>query len=209
MAATTAPRAEPDRVLRFDGVERALHWVNAALFLILLFTASILYVGPLSGAIGRRELIRQIHVWCGLVLPVPLILAVAGKWGRGLRADVRRLNRWDAEDRRWMKSFGRDPFVRLDKFNPGQKLNAAFTVGTVAVMLLTGSVMHWFDQFPVDWRTGATFVHDWLAVFVFVVVLGHIGTALADPDALAGMVKGSVSARWAARRRPRWQPEEH
>jgi formate dehydrogenase subunit gamma len=209
MAATTARPAEPDRVLRFDAVERALHWVNAALFLALIFTASILYVGPLSGAIGRRELIRQIHVWCGLVLPAPLLLALAGRWGRRLRADVRRLSRWDDQDRRWMKSLGRDPYVRLDKFNPGQKLNASFTVGTMAVMLLTGSVMHWFSAFPVDWRTGATFVHDWLAVAVFVVVLGHIGTALADPDALSGMVRGSVPARWARDRRPRWVPEEH
>src|SRR5437763_756227 len=99
MAATTAPRAEPDRVLRFDSVERALHWVNAALFLVLLFTASILYVGPLSAAFGRRELIRHIHVWCGIALPVPLLLALAGGWGKGLRADVRRLNRWEADGR--------------------------------------------------------------------------------------------------------------
>ena len=206
MAATTTPPADAPagRVMRFDGVERALHWVNAALFLALLFTASILYVGPLSAAFGRRELIRQIHVWCGLALPVPLLLAVAGRWGSALRADVRRLNRWDDDDRRWMRSFGRDPFVKLDKFNPGQKLNAAFTVGTMAVMLVTGSVMNWFHYFPVDWRTGATFVHDWLAVIAFVVVVGHIGTALADPDALRGMVRGWVPARWARDRRPRW-----
>ncbi len=180
------------------------HWVNALLFLTLIFTASILYVGPLSAAIGRRELIRHIHVWCGLVLPIPLVLAVAGRWGKGLRADVRRLNRWDDNDRRWMRSLGRDPFVKLDKFNPGQKLNAAFTVGTMAVMLLTGSVMNWFHFFPVDWRTGATFVHDWLAVFVFVVVVGHIGTALSDPDALRGMVRGWVPGAWARSRRPQW-----
>jgi formate dehydrogenase subunit gamma len=190
--------------VRFDAVERALHWVNAALFLTMLFTAAVLYVGPLSAAVGRRETIRQIHVWCGIALPIPLLLAVAGKWGKGLRADVRRLNRWDADDRRWMRTFGRDPFVKLDKFNPGQKLNASFTVGTIVVMLGTGSVMNWFHYFPVDWRTGATFVHDWLAVLAFVVILGHIGTALADPDALRGMITGSVPARWAARHRPRW-----
>jgi len=190
--------------MRFDRVERALHWVNAGLFLTLLFTASILYVGPLSAAFGRRELIRRIHVWSGLALPVPVLLAVAGRWGNGLRADIRRLNRWDADDRRWMRSLGRDPFVRLDKFNPGQKLNASYTLGTMAVMLLTGSVMNWFHYFPVDWRTGATFVHDWVAVITFVVVVGHIGTALSDPDALRAMVRGWVPAAWARNRRPRW-----
>jgi len=64
--------------------------------------------------------------------------------------------------------------------------------------------MNWFHFFPVDWRTGATFVHDWLAVFVFVVVVGHIGTALSDPDALRGMVRGWVPGTWARSRRPRW-----
>src|SRR5438874_147198 len=208
MVATTSPRAEQQRVPRFDSVERALHWVNAALFLVLLFTASILYVGPLSAAFGRRELIRHIHVWCGIALPVPLLLALAGRWGKGLRADVRRLNRWEAHDRRWMRSFGRDPFVKLDKFNPGQKLNAAFTAGAMAVMLLTGSVMNWFHYFPVDWRTGATFVHDWLAVILFVVVVGHIGFALADPDSLGSMLRGTVDARWARGHHPRWYEEE-
>src|SRR4051812_18614440 len=148
MAATTSPlpeSADSGRLLRFDGVERALHWTNAALFLTLMATAAVLYVGPLSAAVGRRELIRQIHVWSGLALPVPLVLAVAGRWGTQLRVDIGRINRWNSDDRKWMRSFGRDPFVKLDKFNPGQKLNAAFTGGAIVVMLLTGSIMKWFE----------------------------------------------------------------
>jgi formate dehydrogenase gamma subunit len=206
MAATTSP-SDAERLVRFDGVERALHWVNAALFLVLMATAAILYVGPLSAAVGRRELVRHVHVWSGLALPVPLLLTVAGRWGKGLRADIGRLNRWSADDRRWLRSVGRDPFVQLGKFNPGQKLNAAFTAGAIVVMLGTGAIMNWFDPFPVDWRTGATFVHDWLAVAIFVVVVGHIGTAFADPDALGAMVRGSVATRWARQRRPRWYEE--
>ena len=210
MAATTTPlpeSADAGRVLRFDVVERALHWTNAALFLTLMATAAVLYVGPLSAAVGRRELIRQIHVWCGIALPVPLLIAVAGRWGGRLRADISRINRWSDDDRKWMRSFGRDPFVKLDKFNPGQKLNAAFTAGAIVLMLMTGSIMKWFERFPVDWRTGATFVHDWMAVIIFVVVIGHIGAALSDPDALSGMVRGSVKSRWARRHRPRWYEE--
>jgi formate dehydrogenase subunit gamma len=207
MAAATSPPAERERLVRFDRGERILHWVNAALFLTLIATAAILYVGPLSAAVGRRELVRHVHVWSGLALPVPLLLSAAGRWGAALRADIGRLNRWNADDRRWLRSLGRDPFVKLGKFNPGQKLNAAFTAGAIVVMLGTGSVMNWFHFFPVDWRTGATFVHDWMAVGIFVVVVGHIGTALSDPDALGGMVGGSVASRWARERRPRWYEE--
>jgi formate dehydrogenase subunit gamma len=207
MVATTTRPAERERIVRFDAAERMLHWVNATLFLTVMSTAAVLYVGPLSAAVGRRELIRQIHVWCGIALPAPLLLTAIGKWGAGFRADISRLNRWTKDDRRWMRSLGRDPYVELGKFNPGQKLNASFVAGVIVVMLGTGSVMNWFHYFPVDWRTGATFVHDWVAVILFVVVIGHIGMALADPESLGSMIKGSVPARWARERRPGWYEE--
>jgi len=207
MVATTTRPAERQRILRFDAAERTLHWVNATLFLTVMGTAAVLYVGPLSAAVGRRDLIRHIHVWCGIALPAPLLLTIIGKWGAGFRADISRLNRWTKDDRRWMRSLGRDPYVQLGKFNPGQKLNASFVAGVIVVMLGTGSIMNWFHYFPVDWRTGATFVHDWIAVILFVVVIGHIGMALADPESLGSMIKGWVPARWAHDKRPRWYEE--
>ena len=53
-------------------------------------------------------------------------------------------------------------------------------------MLGTGSIMKWFEPFPLDWRTGATFVHDWFALGIWIAVVGHILFALRDPDALGG-----------------------
>jgi len=200
MAATThrSEHGQPQAfVLRFDRTERALHWVNAALFAVLLATAAILYVGPLSGMVGRRELIRQIHVYAGLALPVPLIVALAGRWRRALVADLRRLNRWDAADRRWLTSFGRDPFVRVGKFNAGQKLNAAIVGGSIPVMLATGSIMKWFRPFPVDWRNGATFVHDWTAIGLAVLITVHVAKGLSDPVARGGMLTGKVPPNWS------------
>ena len=67
--------------------------------------------------------------------------------------------------------------------------------------------MNWFDPFPVDLRTGATFVHDWFAFFIWISVLGHIWFAFADGEALRAMWRGTVSARWARTHRPRWYEE--
>jgi formate dehydrogenase gamma subunit len=206
-AVTTRPPDRPARLARFDRVERAVHWANATLFAVLVATGAALYVGPLSTLVGRRELLRTIHVYTGLCLPVPLLVGLLGRWRRPLLGDLRRLNRWDADDRRWLLTRGRDRTVRLGKFNPGQKLNAAFTGGAILVMLATGSIMHWFAPFPDAWRTGATFVHDWLFLTLVVVITGHVWLSVSDRDALSGMVRGWVRLEWARRHRPRWADE--
>ena len=201
------PPPPPAWLLRFDRCERAVHWCTAALVLVLMATAAVLYVGQLSVLVGRRQVVRRVHVVSGFLLPLPLVVGLAGRWRRGLVADLRAFNRWDGHDRRWLRSRGRDPGVRVGKFNAGQKLNAAFVGGVGVVLLGTGSIMNWFSPFPISWRTGATFVHDWTAFALALVVLGHVWMAVADFDALRGMVKGRVPASWARARRPRWYEE--
>ena len=195
------------RLARFDEAEQALHWVNAGLFGVLIATAAVLYIAPLSALVGRRALVRLAHVSAGLALPFPLLATRLGPWRRTFAADVRALARFDDDDRRWLRSLGRAKDVRMGKFHPGQKLNAAFTLGTIVVMLATGSIMRWFEFFPVEWRTGATFVHDWLAITLAVVVAGHLRMAFADGDAMRGMTQGWVPAAWARRHRPKWYEE--
>jgi formate dehydrogenase gamma subunit len=212
MAGTITPPREASAALhRFDLVERAVHWVNAVLFGVLLATAAALYVAPISAAVGRREVVKTIHVYAGLALPLPLLLGTIGRrWGRGLRADLGRLNRWIPDDRRWLGAkLRRRPLgdVRLGKFNPGQKINAAFTGGAIVVMLATGSIMRWYKPWPLRWRTGATFVHDWVATILVVAIAGHIYLALADSDSLGAMQRGTISRAWARRHAPRWLEE--
>jgi len=63
-------------------------------------------------------------------------------------------------------------------------------------MLATGSIMKWFAPFPVDWRTGATFVHDWTAIGLFVLITVHVAKGLSDPVARRGMLTGKVPTGW-------------
>lgn len=216
MAATIRrPNHRSATLDRFDRVERALHWVNAGLFLALIVTGALLYLAPLGALVGRRALVEDVHVYCGVALPFPLIAAVSGPWGRALRVDLRRFNRWTTADRLWLGTLTRGgggaarprparAGIDIGKFNPGQKLNAAFTAGAGLVMLGTGAIMRWYHPWPLDWRSGATFVHDWLALGVGLVVVGHIGMALRDPDALGSMRTGRVPRAWAERHAPAW-----
>jgi formate dehydrogenase subunit gamma len=211
-AAPTAPAPDAGTpvtrgswVLRFTRAERWLHWTTATLVLLAAVTGLILYVGPLTALVDRRPLVKDVHVWSGLLMPVPLVLAYAGRWRAEVRADVRRLGRWTRADRRWLRSLGRRATDKVGKFNAGQKANAAFIAGMIPVMVATGSIMRWFDPFPLSWRTGATFVHDWTAIATWAVVAGHIFVAFSKPPALWSMVKGWMPRSWAADHHPRWR----
>jgi formate dehydrogenase subunit gamma len=202
----TTVEHDPD-LLRFERIERIVHWTTATLMLTLMVTGAALYAGPVSTLVGRRELVRTIHVIAGLSLPIPLVIGLFGRWGASLRRDLGRLNRWSRGDRRWFRRKFRAQ-VRLGKFNPGQKLNAVFLGAAGLVMLGTGIMLKWFNLFPVDYRTGATFVHDWFAIGIWLAVGGHVMFALRDPVALRAMLRGAVPARWARLNRPRWYEEE-
>lgn len=205
---TAARAARPDRaarVRRFTRPERWVHHTTAALFLVCLATAGALYVPPLAELVGRRYTVVTVHEWAGLALPLPYLAGLASKAFRG---DLRLLNRFGPHDRQWLRNrLRRRGYVTGDagKFNAGQKLYAAFAAGAALVMLGTGLLMWFTDLAPLVWRTGATFVHDWLALAVAVAVAGHVRMATKDPEALLGMRTGSVARRWAEREHPLWR----
>src|SRR4051794_29419741 len=99
-----ADKAIAPEIERFDATERVVHWVTATLVITLILTGAVLYIGDLAALVGRRALIRNVHVVAGLSLPIPILLAVLTRAGRGLRRDLVRLNRWSVDDRRWWRA---------------------------------------------------------------------------------------------------------
>jgi formate dehydrogenase subunit gamma len=190
-------------LVRFYRTERFVHWTTAALFGVLMLTGAALYAGPISTVVGRRDLMRDIHVVAGLALPVPIVVGLLGRWGRSLRRDLGRINRWIADDRTWLRRSTRTE-ARLGTFNPGQKLNATFLGAASVLRVATGVILKGFEPFPLSIRTGATFVHDWLALAIWISITAHVVFALRDSDALRAMTRGTISARWARTKRPRW-----
>jgi formate dehydrogenase subunit gamma len=194
--------AVPDRLLRFTRAEMVVHWTVAVLMIICILTAAILYNGALAIRIGHRHIVELVHVYCGFALPVPMVLGIASA---AYRADLRILNRFTRSDWRWLRSRKhRVGSVRVGKFNAGQKLNASLVAGAVLVLFGSGIFMYFPDLVRLSWRTGATFVHDWFALGVGLLVIGHIGYAINDPEARRGMRTGRVSATWAKAEHPDW-----
>ncbi|MFD7554648.1 cytochrome b/b6 domain-containing protein [Streptomyces sp. NPDC059835] len=202
------PSERPRRVGRFSRAERWVHRTTASLGLLCLAGAGCLYLPPLAELVGRRHLVVTVHEWSGLLLPVPFLLGLVSP---AFRSDLRRLNRFGPHDGLWLRAV-----LRRDrrgprpagKFNAGQKAYAGWLAGAVLVMLGTGILMWFTGLAPLILRTGATFVHDWFALALVVVLAGHIAKALADPEARRGMRTGSVDRAWAEREHPLWKTDD-
>lgn len=201
------PAPPAARVHRFTPAERWIHRTTAALMGICVATAACLYIPQFAVLVGRRDLVVQIHVYAGLALPVPVLLGLAS---RAFRADLGFLNRFGPHDRTWLRAALRRDKRRsarpAGKFNAGQKVYASWIAGATVVMLGTGLTMWLTNLTPLLWRTSATFVHDWLALTIGIVLGGHIAKALADPEARRGLRTGKVSREWAEREHPLWRP---
>lgn len=200
-----AARASGAELIRFSRAERYVHRLVAILMITCLITAAILYEGPFSTLVGHRRVVELIHVWAGCALPVPMVMGLVSA---AYRRDLRRLNRFTAADKRWLRRRSRaGARSEVGKFNAGQKLNAALSAGSVLVLLGTGTAMFYTHLLRLSWRTGATFVHDWAAVAVGLLVIGHIYRAVNDPGARDGMRTGRVSRQWAQQNHPAWVAE--
>ena len=207
MTTTATPRTSAVTVLRFDAVQRGAHWLNAAMFLTLMFTGLPLYFGSFFGVVFPRHTIQMVHLWTGLLLPLPVAISLVGPWGRRMRDDWRRLGQWTRAEVRWLLTLGRSALA-ADKFNPGQKFNAIFTLSAIVVLFVTGYILQWFRFFPVSWRSGATITHDLFSFAVFAMVTGHVIFALAHPASLRSIFSGRVREDWAKRHAPAWIDEE-
>ncbi len=194
---------------RFTPIERFAHRSIAILMLILIASASALYIPDISILIGNRGIVKTIHSVSGFLLPIPLIIAV---FFPVFRMNMRELNRFHPHDFAWLKRQDSDsikgeldnPDSVYGKFNAGQKLNAAFSFGAILIMFATGMVMFFSSLFTDDIRTGATFVHDWLTLAIVVVLTGHIYMAMKDAQARMGMRSGGVTRSWASEHHPQW-----
>ncbi len=194
---------------RFTPIERFAHRSIAILMLILIASASALYIPDISILIGNRGIVKTIHSMSGFLLPIPLIIAV---FFPVFRMNMRELNRFHPHDFAWLKRQNSDsikgeldnPDSVYGKFNAGQKLNAAFSFGAILIMFATGMVMFFSSLFTDDIRTGATFVHDWLTLAIVVVLTGHIYMAMKDAQVRMAMRSGEVTRSWASEHHPQW-----
>jgi formate dehydrogenase subunit gamma len=194
-------------VRRFTVTERALHWVHACAFFVLLGSGLVLYLPSLSTAVGRRPLVKDVHFWTGIAWAGAILLVAALGNRKALRATIREIDAFDRDDLRFLAGDTRAPQGR---FNAGQKVNAILTAA-FAVLFFVSGLLLWYGERDTRFRlSGTVFLHDALMYVSVVVVLGHLYLAVVHPTtrhALRGMTLGSVRADWARRHHAKWDPE--
>ena len=202
-AATPVVPAHSRRLPRFTRTERALHWTHATAFLVLLGSGLCLYLPTLAEAVGRRPLVKAVHVYTALawIAALAAILIVGDR--RSVRATIREIDGFDADDRAWLRR-RRVPQGRL---NAGQKLNAIVTVAFAVLFSVTGFFL-WYGERDTRFRFANTLlIHDWLMYASFVLFLGHLYLSVIHPatrHALNGITRGWVDEDWALRHHEKW-----
>jgi formate dehydrogenase subunit gamma len=197
----------PEYIERFSTSERAVHWVHATAFLVLLATGLALYIPALSVAVGRRPLLKDIHVYTAVAWIAALVLVVTLGDRRRLRQTIRELETFDADDMLWLRRYPRPQ----GRFNAGQKVNAALTAAFAVLFAVSGSLL-WLGERDHRFQLASTILlHDWLTLISLVLLVGHLYLALIYPStrhALRGMTLGSVRRDWAERHHPKWAREQ-
>ena len=195
----------PRWLRRFSRTERAIHWIHASAFFVLLGSGLVLYL-PSLAFVAHRPLVKAIHIDAAIAWLVAIAAVVAVGDRRGLRETVRELERFDVDDRLWLR---RHP-VPQGRFNAGQKLNAALTAAFAALFAISGFLL-WYGERDTRFRFAGTIVlHDGLMYVSLVLLLGHLYLAVIHPKtrhALHGMVHGTVRTEWALAHHRKWVEE--
>ena len=189
---------ERRRLPRFGRTERAVHWVHATAFLICL------YLPSLSELVSRRPLLKGIHIWTAVGWAVALALIFLFGDRGALRRTAREIDRFDADDRAWLRRRRGAPQGRL---NAGQKLNAIVTAAFALLFAFTGFFL-WYGERNTRFREpNALLVHDWLMYVSFFLFVGHLYLSLIYPKtrhALSGITRGWVDEEWALKHHRKW-----
>jgi formate dehydrogenase subunit gamma len=198
-------------VERFDATERLFHWAFAVPFLITLVTGLGLYFPELAKLAGNRELVRDVHRFAGLfTVLLPAVVLMLGD-RRKLRRDVRDIDLWSRDDRKWFRAWlwrkigGRDRYPPQGRFNAGQKFNAVLTAGCIFWLSLTGLIIFPGIHPPFWLVANSRNLHDLAWIVLTPAVVGHVFLAAVygpTRPGLSGIITGRVPLAWLRQHHP-------
>jgi cytochrome b subunit of formate dehydrogenase len=143
-----------------------------------------------------------------VVVPLLLLLVLNRK---RLADDLREVDRWDANDRRWFWMALRGRTLRgkemppQGRLNAGQKVNAVLVAAMALGFAVTGGLLLGKAGLPAWLVSRALWLHDFLAVAAMALLAGHLAHVFLTRHGrhyLKAMITGRLP-EWIARERHR------
>jgi formate dehydrogenase subunit gamma len=199
-------------LLRFDVLERILHWMTAGSFIILALSGlNITFGKPLILPLVGPEAFTNISIafkYAHNYLSFPFTLGVVGMLYLWLKDNIP--NEIDVE---WLKEGGGivgDKHPPARRFNAGQKGVFWIVVFGGAIMAISGYILMFpFYGTNIAGMQWAQIFHGVVAVLFIAAILAHIyiGT-LGMEGAFEAMGSGDVDLNWAKEHHKLWVEEE-
>ena len=198
--------------------ERLAHWLYALLFLIAFVSGLLMWIPATRAWMGgAREGVGLRHAVTGFaMIVVPLILMLAAD-RRRLVGDIREVDIWDADDRRWFWAAIKGRTLRggdmppQGKLNAGQKASAVLVAAMALGFAITGALLLTKTGLPAWLVSRALWLHDFLAVAAIALLVGHLAHVFLTRHGrgyLSSMIKGGLPEHIARERHRIWWEEQ-
>lgn len=208
-----------DKVVRFSLPARLAHWLYVVPFIILLITGCALVFHSFQVLIGNDglKLFMKIHHFWGMFItfvPLVLILVFGGK---NFISWIKHITHFSKNDIKFVASFPKSFFsgkyrhdIPQGKYNGGEKINSLIQVFGFLMMVITGWIMLFPENFTADTLGTVRALHGFFALVLGGIMLGHAYLGIIHPDSresIKGMTTGKVSRKFAKQHHGEWLEE--
>jgi len=205
------------RIPRFVLTERLAHWLYALFFIVAFISGLLMWVpGTRAWMAGARQTVAQYHGVVGFAMIVIPLLLFAILDRRRLVSNVREIDLWDEDDRRWFWAAARGRTLRgremppQGRFNAGQKANSVLVAVMALGFAITGTMLLSRAGLPAWLVSRALWLHGFLAiagVFLLAGHLAHVFLTKHGRDYLEAMIRGTLGEDTARDRHVKWWRE--
>lgn len=206
------------RLRRFVLAERLSHWLYAVFFVIAFISGLLMWLPATRiWMAGARQTVSQYHGYVGtamVILPLLVFLLIDR---RRLAGDLREVDSWSREDRRWFWLALRGYTLRgkampaQGRLNAGQKLSVVLVAAMAVGFALTGGILMHKQSVPPWLVSRALWLHAFLAVAGVALLAGHLAHVFFTKHGrvyLSSMIRGWLPEDVARERHRLWWEKE-
>ncbi len=204
-----------DKILRFRGSERHIHWAISIPFMVCYFTALtlVIFYNP-DPERPYRFIFSWIHRISGvLFITLPMIVMFRSRGDfKVYFYNIKQAWAWGLSDFKFLLLLGvaavnkRIKLPDQGKFNAAEKINFMVLMSTYPFYMITGILIWVTDGALLAWL-----VHFAMAIAATPLMCGHIFMATINPEsrvAFSGMITGYVDRKYVKHHHAAWYKEQ-